>query len=156
MTNSNPLAVLIEQDLQAAQNLLALLQEEREALEARDRERLQTALEAKLGPMQILEHNAQQRANLLTGNGYSNNNPGWEKFLTDRKMEDLLPRWSEVKDIVQQAKAANDANGKLIARNRQTLEKLRNLIRGQTGVPTLYTNAGKTTGQANSHTLIKA
>lgn len=156
MTNQDPIEQFIEQDFSAAEQLLQLLQQERQALESRDREALQRTLEAKLNPMQILERNAQQRAQLLTGNGYSNNNSGWLRFLADRKQHRLIPRWQQVTDLVKQGKEANEINGKLIARSRQTLEKVLSLLRGQTNTPSLYTNAGKTSNQTLSHTLIKA
>ncbi len=156
MSQTNPLEQFIEQDFSAAEQLVNLLLQEREALENRNREQLQQILEEKLTPMQILERNAQQRAQLLQENGYSNNNSGWLLLLADRQQHRLIPRWQQVTELVKKGKEANETNGKLIARNRQTLDKLLSLLRGQTSAPSLYTNAGKTNNQTLSHTLIKA
>jgi flagellar biosynthesis/type III secretory pathway chaperone len=44
----------------------------------------------------------------------------------------------------------------MIARSRQTLGKLLNILRGQVAAPQLYNQSGTTTGTSGANTLAKA
>lgn len=150
-------AAMLERDLQAAQALLVLLQEERQLLEHRDHQALAALIEQKNTHIGVLNHHAGERQAVLESLGMEPGNRDWEALLAgDPALNEHLPLWQRVKDTVAECRQLNDINGKLINRSQQTLVRLLNLVRGKTATPQLYNAAGASTHTPSSHTLTRA
>jgi flagella synthesis protein FlgN len=93
----------------------------------------------------------------LRSTGLATNLAGWEIFLArDAATQELIPAWQALTAEFSKCQAANEINGKMINRSKQTLSHLLNLLRGQVAAPSLYTQKGATANYSNTHTVAKA
>ncbi len=150
-------AAMLERDLEAAQCLRVLLEEERQLLEQRDHQSLSKLIEQKNIHIGVLNHHANERQSVLESLNMTSGNRDWEKLLaSDPALRAHLPLWQTVKDTVLECQRLNDVNGRLINRSQQTLVRLLNLVRGKTAAPQLYNAAGASTHTPSSQTLTRA
>jgi flagella synthesis protein FlgN len=134
---------MMAQDANAIATLKQLLLRERELLETRNQDELAVIVEQKSQVVDLLNQHAQIRQTLLRNLGLAANAEGWDLFLQRNTL--TLPLRDDWKQIIQdfsECQALNDINGKMIARSRQTLDHLLNLLRGQVATPSLYTAMG--------------
>ena len=155
--NINYLNDMLVQDSSAVQKLKNLLLLERELLEQRKPEGLQDIVALKDQQLNTLSFNARQRQQLLQAAGLSANLAGWEELLLrDPATHTLVASWQVLTAEFVECQKANEINGRMINRSKQTLTHLLNLIRGQVAIPALYTQKGSTTNQNSSQTVVKA
>lgn len=155
--NINYLNDMLVQDSSAVQKLKNLLLLERELLEQRKPEGLQEIVALKDQQLNTLSFNARQRQQLLQAAGLNANLAGWEELLLrDPATHALVASWQVLTAEFVECQKANEINGRMINRSKQTLTHLLNLIRGQVAIPALYTQKGSTTNQNNSQTMVKA
>lgn len=155
--NINYLRDMYTQDSTAVNQLQNLLLLERELMEQRKHEGLQEIVMQKDHLLETLTFNAKQREQLLRAAGLETTLAGWEQFLTRSPLtQPLITQWQALTADFLQCQKANEINGRMINRSRQTLTTLLNLIRGQVAMPSLYTQKGATTNQNSSHTVVKA
>lgn len=148
---------MLAQDSNAIQQLKALLIKERELLEQRELEGMQEIVSQKDHLLGNLSYTAKQREQLLRSVGLTTDLAGWKAFLErDALTLSLIPAWQTLTDEFAECQAANEVNGKMINRSKQTLSHLLNLIRGQVASPSLYTQKGATTNHSSTHTVAKA
>ena len=104
-----------------------------------------------------LAFHAKQREQALRALGLETNLAGWEKFLLrDPSRLNLIPGWRALTEEFKACQEANEINGKMINRSRQTLTHLLNVMRGQVAAPSLYTQKGGTAHQTSSYSFAKA
>ena len=155
--NANQLRQMLALDTDAVHQLKTLLLQERDLLPSRNHDQLSQILEQKTVLVDQLNQHAQIRQQLLRTLGLPENADGWDLFLQRNSLTlSLRDGWKQLMEDVAECKALNEINGKLIARSRQTLDHLLNLLRGKAPAPSLYTANGEQTQQSHSHTLAKA
>jgi flagella synthesis protein FlgN len=155
--NTQFLRDMLAQDADAVKQLKALLLKERELLEQRKLDGMQEILNAKDQLLDNLSFTAKQREQLLRNAGLPTDLAGWNTFLSrDTSTLALIPEWQTLTDEFIECRTANEINGKMINRSKQTLSHLLNLLRGQVVAPSLYTQKGSTTNYSGSHTIVKA
>lgn len=155
--NINYLRDMHTQDSTAVNQLKNLLLLERELMEQRKHEGLQEIVMQKDQLLETLTFNAKQREQLLRSAGLATTLAGWEQLLIRvPSAQPLITQWQTLTDDFIECQKANEINGRMINRSKQTLTNLLNLIRGQVAMPSLYTQKGATTNQNNSHTVVKA
>ncbi|MFO1389064.1 flagella synthesis protein FlgN [Cellvibrio sp.] len=148
---------MLAQDTSAIQELKGLLMKERELLEQRQLDGMQEIVSQKDHLLGNLSYTARQREQLLRSTGLTTDLAGWKMFLErDALTISLIPAWESLTAEFAECQAANEVNGKMINRSKQTLSHLLNLIRGQVAAPSLYTQKGATTNYGTSHTVAKA
>lgn len=148
---------MLAQDSSAVQQLKALLLQERELLEQRKPEGLQDIVIQKDRFLETLTFNAKQREQLLLAAGLAPTLAGWGELLTrELSTLGLLASWQLLTAEFIECQKANEINGRMINRSKQTLTQLLNLIRGQVTMPSLYTQKGSTTNYNSSQTFAKA
>ncbi len=148
---------MLLQDANAIEQLKTLLLKERELLEQRKLEGMQEVVSQKDYLLGNLSFSAKQREQLLRSVGLTTDLTGWEAFLgRDATTRTLIPEWQILTQQFIECKTANEINGKMINRSKQTLSHLLNLIRGQVATPSLYTQKGATTNHSSTHTVAKA
>lgn len=153
----NQLRVMMAQDGDAIAKLKQLLSRERELLEKRNHDELAVIVEQKSQLVDMLNLHAQMRQALLRNLGLSTDAKGWDLFLQRNSLTlPLRDGWKQIIDDFSECQALNDINGKMIARSRQTLDHLLNLLRGQVAAPSLYTAMGTKTQSNSSYTVAKA
>lgn len=155
--NINYLNDMFVQDSAAVQKLKKLLLQERDLLEQRKPEGLQEIVALKDQQLETLTFNAKQRQQLLQAAGLVTTLAGWEQLLLrDPSTQGLVANWQLLTAEFVECQKANEINGRMINRSKQTLTHLLNLIRGQVEMPSLYTQKGSTTNQNSSHSLVRA
>ncbi len=155
--NIQILREMLAQDSSAIQQLKSLLNQEREFLEQRQMQGMEEIVSQKDHLLGNLSFTARQREQLLRSLGLSADLAGWKAFLErDALTLSLIPAWEALTKEFVECQAANEVNGKMINRSKQTLSHLLNLIRGQVAAPSLYTQKGSTTNHSSTHTVAKA
>jgi flagella synthesis protein FlgN len=148
---------MLTQDSTAVQQLTALLIQERELLEQRQLQGMQEIVGQKDHLLGHLSFTARQREQLLRNAGLATDLAGWKAFLErDALTLSLIPAWQALTHEFAECQTANEVNGKMINRSKQTLSHLLNLIRGQVATPSLYTQKGSTTNHSSTYTVAKA
>ncbi len=148
---------MLAQDSAAVSQLKSLLLNERELLEQRKLAGMQDIVAQKDQLLGNLAFTAKQRAQLLRTLGLSTDLAGWISFLErDPTTRALVPEWQRLTEHFVECQEANEVNGRMINRSKQTLTQLLNLIRGQVAAPSLYTQKGSTTNHNSSYTVAKA
>jgi len=148
---------MLAQDTNAIQELKTLLSQEKEMLEQRQLSGMEELVSQKDRLLGHLSFTAKQREQLLRSANLTPDLAGWKIFLhRDEQMLRLIPAWESLTQEFIECQAANDVNGKMINRSKQTLSHLLNLIRGQVATPALYTQKGSTANYSNTHTVTKA
>jgi len=155
--NAQFLRDMLTQDTDYVKQLKALLLQERELLEQRQAEGMQEIVSQKDHILGNLAFTAKQREQLLRTAGLTTDLAGWQVFLgRDATTLPLIPGWQALTDEFIECQTANEINGKMINRSKQTLSHLLNLIRGQVAAPSLYTQKGATTNNSSTYTVAKA
>lgn len=155
--NAQFLRDMLTQDTDYVKQLKLLLSKERELLEQRQTEGMQEIVSEKDHILGNLSFTAKQREQLLRTAGLSTDLKGWQEFLgRDATTLSLIPGWQLLTNEFIECQTANEINGKMINRSKQTLSHLLNLIRGQVAAPSLYTQKGATTNSSSMHTVAKA
>jgi flagella synthesis protein FlgN len=146
---------LINTDLVLTSELLKTLQLEREALKQREFDSVVAIVESKTQLLDQLDSNSRQRQSLLHQAGFTGNQRQIKQVIEQLNDKNLQRDWNKLLDVVKQCKHENAVNGKMVARGRQTLGHLLNLLRGQVGTPQLYDESGSTTNSKSSNSCIK-
>lgn len=151
------LSDMLATDSKAINELRELLQQERQLLEKRELQGLQAIIDRKDTLLNQLRFSAKQREQVLLAAGLSTDLAGWEEFLLrDGATRFLIPEWQNITQVFLDCQRANEINGKMIGRSKQTLNHLLNLLRGQVAPPTLYNQKGAAAHYNNSYSVTKA
>lgn len=153
------LRVMLAQDSTNLNQLQALLEEERQALETRHHDPLPTLIEAKTKALDALAETAALRRQWLRAAGMNPDQEHWHQWLKDYPQgADLADAWQRITERMESCRQLNDINGKVMSRAQQALGRLLGLLRGQeAGTHTqLYDERGQASGKGDSQTLVKA
>jgi len=149
--------------LQEASTLLdqltQLLHEERASLAQSNTALTQTILQRKTQLLAELEQNTQQRNQLLVSQGFPANEAGAQDFLKSLPQsiaKTCTEKWRSLEQALENCKAENLVNGKIIHRSRQQVDVLLNLIQGNKGAGKIYNNSGQAKSVIAQHPLAKA
>ncbi|MFV3305819.1 flagella synthesis protein FlgN [Pseudomonas sp. NY15181] len=152
---SDALLSLINGDIDAARQLLQLIDDEYQALQARDLAQLQQLLEHKVPLMQQLERNGRERAAALQQAGVSVDRQGLEQFAQRSGNGELLVRGDELGALLDQCQDANQRNGRIIRAGQASTGRLLDILRGQ-DTPNLYDRRGSSTQSSRQRPLSQA
>lgn len=125
------IAQTVQQELNAANALFALLQQESDALGSRDTQLLATIIERKNQELVNLAQGANKRFAILTEQKLAHNQQNWILLLGRCRDEKLLQQWRALEQQIKACKQENETNGKLLARSQRVLAKLTGVLRGQ-------------------------
>lgn len=133
---------LLSADIETAQQLLSLLEQEFAALSERDLNALQVLLVKKQPALRILEQHTAERGQLLLQNNTTADLQGLQEFAARSPLQpQLLDSSSQLNTLIEQCQAANLRNGRLIRSNQTSVNSMLNIIRG-TDAPSLYDKTG--------------
>jgi len=160
--NAAALTQHLQQDIQACETLLQLLEQERTALSERDLESMEAIIEKKATCLSLLEQSAKNRTawsqQFVTSDAQDQQavSEAWQTLLQQTNQQQLVDQWQQLKTLQSACKKANEVNGKILARNQKTFGRLLEIVRGQTASPSLYSTAGKATSSHISHKIGEA
>ena len=142
----NILLSLIESDLKNAEALREILERVKTALSDREIESLQALLESQQPILASMHQNAKQRTDILRKMGLQDNAEQWQKVL---EKFDLLDAWKPLRKTLKRCDDLNQINQRVISRNRHSIGRLIDIVRGEYGQPTLYNSDGDTRSKGN-------
>ncbi|MDF3931563.1 flagella synthesis protein FlgN [Pseudomonas citronellolis] len=147
---------LITEDIGASEQLLQLIEDEYHALEARDLERLDVLLGAKLPLLQQLEQNGRRRSEALRQAGVSDDRAGLTALAAQGRVEAATVELSErLAALFEACQQANLRNGRIIRNNQHATGRLLDILRGQ-DIPSLYDRRGGATQSNRQRPLSQA
>jgi flagella synthesis protein FlgN len=154
----NSLRNMIGQDKSALEELQGCLVKERECLEKRNLDSMQSLIERKIQLIDQISQQVKFRAQVLAKLNLPQTAAGWSQFLNRHPLtKPLEVEWQAVVKCYEDCQALNQINGKLISRSQKTFGHILNLIRGQIAAPSLYgANGSSKTQTTGSYTLAKA
>lgn len=146
------LQATFEQDIPVTEELLKVLEAERQALEQRDYDAFRTTLIDKQSLLAALELQAKTRQQLLSAAGFSD-----EPSTLNAAEEQAPPvarAWRKLAQQWQQCQELNDINERIAKRTRLVVGQMLDMLRGTSGATRLYDNKGgtSTTGKGNTIT----
>ena len=142
---------LLTNDVKATQSLLALLEEEQEALKSRNVESLEKIVEDKAPLLAQLEESAVQRTLWVQRiTNEDNAEDAWKDILESDIPPALKTNWESLKQLLESCKLKNEVNGKMLARNQQVFSRLLDIMRGQQVSKNLYNASGAASGGSRS------
>ena len=104
----------------------------------------------------MLEQNSQQRNQLLVSQGLSADDSGVQayfKSLPQNVAKSYAEKWQVLEEKLENCKAENLINGKIIHRSRQQVDVLLNLLQGNSGASKIYTENGQAKSVNRHHPL---
>lgn len=152
---SDALLSLITGDIDAARQLLQLIDDEFQALQARDIAQLQQLLERKVPLLQQLERNGRERSVMLQQAGVSVDREGLSQLAERNGNAELLAHGDELATLLDQCQEANQRNGRIIRAGQASTGRLLDILRGQ-DTPNLYDRRGGSTQSSRQRPLSQA
>ncbi|MDM8347701.1 flagellar export chaperone FlgN [Pseudomonas sp. sp1636] len=135
---------LFTDDIGSAEQLLALIDDEFQALGERDLARLQGILENKQPLLAQLDQHGQARSQLLLSLQLSADHSGLQA-LAERSSQgaELLERSDQLHRLLERCQTANLRNGRLIRSSQASTSNMLGILRGGE-TPSLYDSRGST------------
>ena len=137
---------LFNDDIGISQQLLELIQDEFKALGERDLPQLEQILGRKLPLLTLLEQHGRQRSELLQSLQLSPDQQG---------LEQLATRSQQGSELLEQCRAANLLNGRVIRTSQISTNSVLGILRGGE-TPNLYDSRGSTARIAQQRPLSQA
>lgn len=152
---SDALLSLINGDIDAARQLLQLIDDEYQALQARDLPQLQQLLERKVPLLQQLERNGRERSAMLQQAGVSVDRQGLQQIAERSGSGEVIERGDELSALLDQCQEANQRNGRIIRAGQASTGRLLDILRGQ-DTPNLYDRRGGAAQSSRQRPLSQA
>lgn len=147
---------LFNDDIGISQQLLELIQDEFKALGERDLPQLEQILGRKLPLLTLLEQHGRQRSELLQSLQLSPDQQGLEQLATrSQQGSELLACSAQLSELLEQCRAANLVNGRVIRTSQISTNSVLGILRGGE-TPNLYDSRGSTARIAQQRPLSQA
>lgn len=142
--NPQALQAVLSEEARCTRALLDCLERERKALAQRDLDTVQTTTQEKLQLSERLEALERQRETLITGMGFGNDAEGLDRCFASLPQSGVYRRiWRQILNNIEACRNGNLANGGVLEASRQHVEQALCILRGQSGAPALYGQAGE-------------
>jgi flagellar biosynthesis/type III secretory pathway chaperone len=156
MTKAHPVVdwfefdLFLQRDIELSQQLLAALQQERQALETRKYQRFEELLNEKQTLIGKLEKNTLQRRSWLSQRGFANEASALQA--AQSAAQEVAERWDNAAVLWRDCQTANQINEQICRRTKVVVESVLDVLRGQHGQKATYnaqglaqrSNAGRT------------
>ncbi len=160
MTLESQIAALIVRQQLNAEQLLALLEQERQALLEATPERLMELIAAKEEQARVMTETQNQLLTLARSHDYSGPQRGLNQFIQDSDASGrLVPEWEALLQSAEQCRKLNESNGATVNLKKRFTESGLAILHGQIDPQpgaTTYSKKGITSGQSGSRVLHKA
>lgn len=144
----------LQQDIAQSEQLLALLQSERKALEAREYSDLDNLLAQKKTCIELLEANATRRQRWLAQHGLSDDFAALSAV--KQQAPEVAARWKTAATTWKECQSANQINDQICRRTRVVVERVLDILRGQTANSATYDAKGYSQRTPGGRTISSA
>jgi flagellar biosynthesis/type III secretory pathway chaperone len=138
----SPLLESLRSAEQLSQNFLALLEQERKALEQRDYGVFEQLLGKKNQLLMMLQHNTTERQNWLHGQGFANDTLALVQVETQAPA--LARMWHKLAELWRQCQHASHVNDQISQRTRAVVGRMLDVLSGNAGQGSTYDGKGAT------------
>ncbi len=146
MTDEAQFRQSLEESIRLGQRLEDILLEETRAIESREPERLQAAVQRKQELLHALETETRRQQEWIEGHDAAFTPEGVARlFARLEGGEHLNDRWQALRATVERCNQLNQGNARLIERNQRRVQVSMQILRGEdTGPATTYDPYGRT------------
>lgn len=137
-----------------SQQLLAVLDLERKALEQRDYANFETLLGEKTRLLMALEANTRLRGNWLQQHGFADDRSALKHL--EQQLPELAKRWRALAALWQQCQTASRINDQISQRTRMVVGKMLDILSGNAGQGSIYDDKGTTRRAQTGRTITNA
>lgn len=158
MSKERQFQQLMQREAEDVARLLQALEEENNAITARDAAAIDRAVLAKQDVIPKLESHAAERARLLNDAGFSADRDGMYAYLDSVDaglMEPLKQQWEALREQLQACQDKNRINGQALEASRQVTQQVISLLLGQQPGTTTYGRDGSTKHSLGNHSYAK-
>lgn len=146
MTDEAQFRRSLEESIRLGQRLEDILLEETRAIESREPERLQAAVQRKQDLLRALEAETRRQQEWIEGHDAAFTPEGVARlFARLEGGEHLNDRWQALRATIERCNQLNQGNARLIERNQRRVQVSMQILRGEdTGPATTYDPYGRT------------
>ena len=145
---------LLQRDSVGAEQLLALLRDERKTLESRDFALFETLVAPKKQLVAQLEQNQAVRQQHLRQLGFASDAAALKA--AQRSAPAVASRWQSAADLWQECQNANQVNEQICRRTRLIVERTLDILRGQHPQSATYDASGASQRSGSGRTISSA
>ena len=138
------LGAILTEETEAANQLLSVLLEEREALTRRDLEEIREIAERKQSLIETLEELSARQNSFLKEGGIDPGNTALEASLRDMGLQAVADQWNTLRIVLKDCQKENQINGGIIEISRRFAQQVLDTLRGVTAEGRLYGPSGET------------
>lgn len=144
----------LQQDIAHSEKLLAALLSERTALEAREYSDLENLIAQKKTCVERLEANANQRQHWLSQHGLTDDFTALNAV--KQQAPDVAVRWEAAAAAWRECQTASQINEQICRRTRLVVERVLDILRGQTAASATYNAKGYSQRTQGGQTISNA
>lgn len=144
----------LQQDIAHSEQLLDVLQSERKALETRDYGDLENLIAHKKTQVDLLEANAIRRQQWLSQHGLTDDFAALAAV--KKQAPEVAERWETAAAAWRECQTANQVNEQICRRTRIVVERVLDILRGQTAASATYDAKGYSQRTQNGRTISNA
>lgn len=142
---------LMQQEIDCAERIGKVLNEERQALGGRDPEALERVTVAKQTLLKEMEQRVAAHEGFLSARRLPPGKAGTEQFLADLPQDSELPAlWQRLQESAAQCRDENRVNGSIVALSRVRVQRALELLHGKPDNAKTYGREGETHASARS------
>ncbi len=149
-------SISFEQDIQLANELLALLTREQTHLVMMKIDAIEAMLSEKAELLQQISLTAKKRYDNLALNHFEANESGMLDWLKQQGNLTVSAKWENFQKVLTQAKEMNRLNGMLINKHFNRNQQLLNTLQGNSSVGSVYGRDGQSKSQTLARSTVKA
>ena len=144
-------------DIDIAQQLLELAEQEFQALSERDLAKLEGILSQTQPLLALLGQHGGLRSQWLSEQGLSSDRAGLQQLAAKSALGTrILEQADSLETALSACRAANERNGRLIRANRAAVGSMLEILQGSNATPDLYDNRGGTAKTTQQRPLSQA
>ena len=144
-------------DIDIAQQLLELAEQEFQALSERDLAKLEGILSQTQPLLALLGQHGGLRSQWLSEQGLSSDRAGLQQLAAKSALGTrILEQADSLETALNACRAANERNGRLIRANRAAVGSMLEILQGSNATPDLYDNRGGTAKTTQQRPLSQA
>ena len=148
----------LHSEVEFAQQLLAVLHQERAALSGHDAAAMESVVADKQQVADQLEKQSHARDHLLHAGGHGPGPQGLQSFIASAEphmQRELSSLWQDLAQLLKQCREENQINGGVIEGSQRSIREALAILRGDPQTNETYGKAGKAINEPSSHCIAK-
>lgn len=149
----------LEEVAAQAEQLMSLLQEERDVISVSNGDALEAVTSSKEKLATAIQFNTRQCSQQLQQAGFGNNDLSLSKYIdscSEPYTSQFRSAWNDLQSVLKQCQEENRINGKLISSSQRQIKQALSIIQGKPVEEDLYGKSGKSINPTSGNTLSHA